>query len=517
MAAPWEKFKTEGKPWEKFSQPTEKPLPAPAAPEDYAGDANAALQGFGQGASFGYLPQLQAAAEPAMTKIMDLATGGDQYADLPSYVDRRDKNIDLLEKLQKSNPKSFVGGALAGGLTTGLAIPQASLGANTALGTRMAAQVGMGMGQRMFVQNPGDVKGVVDPVQSQARAQTLADPLAIGIDAAIPMAGPVLSQVGGYVGKKAEKLAFKSLGPYARDSIKAFAKDKVNDIGRTLLDTGAVGGAPKSYQGLLDKISSLKNNAGTTLGETVEMMAQKEGGNPIGVSRMKIGDQLGNDLISKETDAAGIIDRNAKLQAHIDAFKAGGEENIPLLQAEMKKRGIAKEINYDRLPGADIPIDEQFNRALVGKLRSGVEQGGEALAEKTGFDVNKFKDMKNTYGNLATAEDIAAKRTSKDFANRFLSPSDYGAGLVGAGFGAMSGGSPEERAKHALMGAGLGLINHGARKYGNQVMAVGANRLGQGIDALATGANAAALNPVATQMMINQPNIWQTLYGNKGQ
>lgn len=534
MSAPWEKFKETGSPWEKFkkpvkAEPSEPPVSLPSM-QEVADASPAALQGFGQGFSLGHLPQLQAAAEPLITKIGDVVTGQDQSADLPDYAERRDAWIASQLATQKANPKAYLGGQLSGGLTSALAVPMGTLAKGASLGKTVAASMGAGAAIRAL-QNPGDVKGEVSPLQLEERVKDIGMMVpvpgtemsvpAAAIDAAVPFIGPGLSKAGQTLRAGAERTAFKSLGPYAREAMKAFGRGKVNDIGGTMIDTGAVGkmSLPKSYETLAENLKNLKESAGQKLGDTVEMMAQKEGGSPIGVSRSKIGDELQSELINTEaTDAAGVLDRNAKMQAHIEAFRNPGlpngaagpvEDSIPLLQAEMKKRAIGKEINWDRLPGADIPDTEAFNRALLTKLRGGVEEGGEALASKTGYPVDEFKSLKDQYGNLSEAAAIAEKRSQKNFANRFISPSDYGVGMVGAGLGAMSGGSPEERLKHAAMGASFGLANKAARLYGNQMATTALNKASIAAKYGGYGASALSQAPLA------QGSLWNTLYSNQ--
>lgn len=497
--------------------------PQPSAPEDYAGNASAALQGYGQGATLGYMPQIQAAVEPTITKVGDLVTGQDNYADLPDYAHRRDQWSNLQQKLAESHPKYYVGGQLAGGLATGLAIPGSTLAKGVGMGAKVAAQVATGAAMRA-VQNPGDQQGVVDPLQLSERAQSVANPTALAIDTAVPFAAPALKYAGGKLSDAAENSAFSALGPYARQVKQQMSKENIKNIGRQVLDSNAFGWLPKSYEGLANRLSALKTKAGEKLGSTVEQMAQKEssmeGSLPIGVSREQLANDLEKQIVSPDVDLAGVPARNAKMQENLSQFKRAGLEseaqgplndNLPLLQAELKKRAVGKEVNWDRLPGADIPVDEQFNRALYGKLAQGVEDKGEELAAKTGFDVDKFKDLKNQYGSLAAAESISKNKASRELANRMISPSDYGVGATGAMVGAAMSHSPEEAIKHGVYGALLGVANNVARKYGSQTMARGFNNASKAADLLSQGANNAAISPVATQAVLNQP-IWQTLY-----
>lgn len=495
--------------------------------DDLANAGSAAVQGFGQGASLGYLPQMQAAIEPMVNKIGDAITGKDVYDTMGNYTQRRDEASAHLAKVQNDNPKSFVGGALAGGLTTGLAVPGGALAEGTGLAAKTAASVGSGVAMRAL-QNPGDKTGELDPLQTGQRLSNMSDLKSLAIDAAVPLVGPALSGAGNAAANVAQRAGFKSLGPYARQAMQSMSKGEINSVGQTLLDTGAIGGMPKSYENLAKKISDLKNESGQRLGQTVEQMSQAENGMgsgaQIGLSRNQIGNDLEKTLISPNLDVAGIPEKNAKLSEYIANWKRGGlpadaagpiNDQLPLLQAEMKKRGTGDSINWNRLPDADIPVNEEFNRALYGKLRSGVEDGGEQLAQKTGFDVDAFKDQKNEFGNLATAENIANQRARKEFANRMISPSDYGVGIVAGGAGLlMPGASPEDRMKHGAMGLLAGLANHGARKYGNQLMSMGANNASQLANGLGTAASALSSRPIGSAGL---SNAWNTLYNNQNQ
>lgn len=158
-------------------------------PESTQGQA--LLEGFGQGASFGYLPQLQAAAAPLQDAILSkiastklgadlLGVPQDSKPDDSTYVERRDENIKRQQKLAAENPVTYGGAALAGGLTTGIATAgmMPSAGAATAAGRiRDAARAGAIYGA---VSNPGDVKGEVNLVQAPERIENAGKGMVIG-------------------------------------------------------------------------------------------------------------------------------------------------------------------------------------------------------------------------------------------------------------------------------------------------------------------------------------------------
>lgn len=145
---------------------------APAAPGD-AGDAGmAALEGYGQTATMGYLPQLQAMAEKPMAKVMDFFTGNNVAEEMPDYVQRRDENIARHSAQADAHPMASMAGK-AVGLGAGMLAP----GLAAAKGATAAAKIGRGAlagAATGAAYNPGDEQGVVDPLQASERASNAA-------------------------------------------------------------------------------------------------------------------------------------------------------------------------------------------------------------------------------------------------------------------------------------------------------------------------------------------------------
>lgn len=142
---------------------------APTPKSDGGGAGMAALEGFGQTATLGYLPQLQAMAEKPMAKVMDFFTGNNVAEQMPDYVQRRDENIQRQAQQASAHPMASMAGKAAGIGATLLAP-----GAAAAKGAGAAAKIGRGaaMGAAQgAAYNPGDQEGVVDPVQVSERTQ----------------------------------------------------------------------------------------------------------------------------------------------------------------------------------------------------------------------------------------------------------------------------------------------------------------------------------------------------------
>lgn len=169
MGAPWDKYKkTAAGPWEKYSKPE---------PADTTSTAQTALEHFGNGASLGYLPQLQAAAEPYIYKGLNAITGQDVQPD--EYGDARDANIKRLEKESSEHPIVAGASKIAGNIATGIGSSAFLPAAAATRGGRIiqAARIGAGLGA---IENPGDTQGEIDPLQLPERVMNAGKGAAFG-------------------------------------------------------------------------------------------------------------------------------------------------------------------------------------------------------------------------------------------------------------------------------------------------------------------------------------------------
>lgn len=163
---------------------------ASAPKQEDAGAGMAALESYGDSATAGYLPQLQAITEKPMAKALDFITGNDVASQLPDYVQRRDENIARQDAQSKAHPAASAAGTLAGigasALMPGAAVAKATKGAG------LAAKIGAGAAQGAITgaaYNPGDEKGVQNTFQVGDRAKNAVMGAAIGAPVAAVGAG----------------------------------------------------------------------------------------------------------------------------------------------------------------------------------------------------------------------------------------------------------------------------------------------------------------------------------------
>ena len=177
-----------------------------AAPEAQGSAADAALEGYGQTATMGYLPHIQAGAERGLEKLLGFFGAGPEATDaklreqgfqLPeqSYVNERDENIARHEQQAKDSPIASGAGKFAGIVASSAMMP----GSGAAKGAGLAAKLGNAAktgAMQGAVYNPGDTKGEVDPLQLGDRAGNAA------LGAAT---GTALSAAGSGISKLADK------------------------------------------------------------------------------------------------------------------------------------------------------------------------------------------------------------------------------------------------------------------------------------------------------------------------
>lgn len=189
------------------------------------GIGQTALEGYGNGATLGYLPQLQAATAPAMNWVLDKLTGNHvSEEDDSTYLQRRDENILRQTKQAQDNPITAGGSKIVGGLTSAF-IPMGAIveGATIGKAALQGAKAGAVMGA---LSNPGDVEGEFSGPQLGDRLKNAAIGATIG--APLSALGQGVSKA---VGRKAIEKVSDDLEVAARDGIEKVSDDLVVPAG----------------------------------------------------------------------------------------------------------------------------------------------------------------------------------------------------------------------------------------------------------------------------------------------
>lgn len=512
MPGPWEKYSAvpdaEAGPWTQYAPPK-------AEPKHSVGEkATAALEGFGQGALSGYLPNIQAAVEPVTDALFNISRrtmrgGGQALEENPkTYVERRDQNIRRQFQEAKEMPGQFYGGMIGGTVASaplygkalsavpGLRTPSPGL----LKGTAQAAEAGAIQG---LIQNPGDTEGELSSLQVPERFQNAK--LGAMTGAATNVAGQALKKTSDFILSTPERLkewaelkAAKSAGMMLKDYRAMNARSpsgdpeaRVREIGNQMIKNGLVKPG-YTFDDVAEKSLDLKAKAGSVIGDVYDTASQelakltprsvnskeralilKTALNPKDWSE-ELSAQFGKSLKGKAGGGAAM----KAVQSTLDELAENGNQ-VNLLKVQEFKSDLDGLINYNK-KFDDTPLKNEYLYKIRSFIDKKIKDRISALDKILGSDkLETLKEANHQYGVWSEVNRISQDRVNRESANRFASLTDTIAGVGGVGAGAVTGammkGDVEGALEGGALGAGLGVANHLARRYGNPVAVTGAN------------------------------------------
>jgi hypothetical protein len=435
------------------------------------------LQSFGDAATLGYLPNLQAASEKVTFPILNALTGEDIQAD--DYVTAHDSYRKRQNELQEENPVASAAGTVTG-VGSSLLIPGGQAkGLSTGAKLLRSGAIGAGYGAAM---NPGDVEGETGlQISDRAKNAAIGGVTGVAGEGLLQGANKLISKAP----KESSRRFYKGLGPYQRDVLK-LKPGQMESVGNTAKEAGLFKGLP-SHEMIGHRAAQAADEAGQQLDQLINHIDDqitkavgKSGGDTpaipgkggevvnFGVDRGAIVDDA-LDRLLVEDGIPGAAAKNQKVVDLLGEFLQGKGKMLSLRESENLKRAIGKQIKWDRLPGADIPVDEEVLRALYSALRKGGEDAAEFAADTLGGGLKEqLIAAKTKYADLDHAASVAGTRASREFANRIVSPSDYGSGAAAA----LMTGNPAA----AVAGA---LANKGMREHGNVLTGKALTQIGK--------------------------------------
>lgn len=445
----------------------------------------ASLEGFGQGAAMGYLPQLQAAIEPVQSKITDAFTGKNVSSDMPGYVQRRDENIKRQESLAKESPTSYYGGLLPGAVSGAMA-PGALVGGGVkaAEGAGILGKLAKGAVGGAAVgaaQNPGDKEGVVDPYQMEERLEGAKQGAAFGVGG--EAAGLVASKVGKGLmnaGKSMKGmsagLALEQAGARKADYKRLYGKrlgdEKIQELGDTIKTFMSPG---DTFEDIYQKSHNLMKGAGKKIGEvysniedTVTSPNFLSSLKPDKLEKLQSTALIGKDIADEiRGELSGNLKNNlnrkkvtAQLDRYLNDLSSRGE--IGIKDAHEIRVNLDKDINWDRSV-KDMPAVQDALTKVRAKLENRIINRIEALDSALGSKhVKDLKEVNKFYSNLSEINRISGDKTAAMKANARFGLLELGGGLGGVA----SSNSDDSTGERLLKGAAGAMAVKGLRRYG---------------------------------------------------
>lgn len=471
---------------------------APESPkEDYARKARVFGEQAANTLAVGYLPQIEGGIRSA-------------FSNKP-YVDERDAVIQRLQEGEKQEPITSALGK-GGGIVASYLLPLGKV----AQAAGLAAKVGraaLQSGLMGFAANPGDTKGVVDPLQLEDRAtQGLKSAaLGAGISGAASTLGNAAQKISGKLGTTSDELAARGLGLFKGDVKKLAKSDSISNRGASLQNLGKFA----KEQGLVrpgDKIEdvaektfNLQNETGKKLGElydtvntrlrdpvvienlpkNLQKAVQKTTFYPKEMSKF-----IEKEVTKKFKGTPGGKQAIAKVQSELENLR-DLPDNAPLSTILSFRKQLDDVINYNDMKPVQSAVKEMRN--LIQKQ---IDLRIKILDQ--GFNTGRLGNLKklnSVYSQASKAADIVQNRLNAEKANQLFSLTDK---MFAAGGLAAQGPA----------GLGAGLLSKAVRGYTPGVLMKGAD-LGSKASGLmsqplqAVGRNAGLIAP---RLLLNKEN-----------
>lgn len=457
--------------------PPEKTMPPNPVPDEGAGAAG--LQGFGQGGTLGYLPQLQAGFGYGVEKLSELAGGGPAtpYEDLKKYFQTRGEN------LQEQHPLATAAGNVAGAAATLPLIPggAAVKGAGTIAKLGKAALAGAAYGG---LSNPNVESTEQDPYANlKARLNNAA------IGGVTGAAGEgLISGIGGLVktGEKyAEKAVVKQIGANAGQIKRILKKDELPKIEGFLTQEKLISPGT-SLENVADRSKEILAEDGPKIGALYDEVASTG-----------MADISGRDLaaqILKEAKNATRANANqaqvlSEIKSAIKPLKKMGD-NVNIVDLHNYRKSLDENIDWTQATKERGAVQKAYvdaRNTVADKIKSTIERLDQMLG---GEQLKVLKALNERYSAASTVNNIATQGVARETAKAFM-----GHGVIGAGAGVGAAGIEYRRTHDPLQALGAGILGAaavtGARKFGTPLGYYGGKALSQ----LAKPARAASNNP----------------------
>jgi len=462
-----------------------------------------ALIGAAQGISFGFSDELKAAGRAGI----DSAMGKGSFDEL--YETYKQQERELIDRSRELNPGttavSQIGGAIAGGIGSGLAKAAGSVGGALARGAVSGGVLGAGESKADLT----SVEGKKDILKGAATG-ALFEGAFHGIGKAFKAAGPKNLK------RMAEERAVKALRPLKSMTRKLEKSGRTHDVGRTILDENILSFRASDA---LKKSKDLKKKAGQAIGDATDELDDiikkakeqvdkgelfgfvpkggKEGflidadGNTFtrkeikdliddtfGVNMKRVADRIRSNMIEEVKKNPPLRSQLKRLENLADDFEAMGTTSFDRGRIIKSSQGKLTKFDSEAVPQA-------FKKRLYGIIREELEDSAGKLKNLENFitegklsldDIVNFDAARKAgsadellaanklYGKSVDIENLAQNLEAAVKTNRDIGLRDVI--LAAGGFSALG-----------PSGLLLGLATNLSRKYGSQAAAIGLDKL----------------------------------------
>lgn len=255
------------------------------------------------------------------------------------------------------------------------------------------------------------------------------------------------------------------------------------EFGRGRLFKSAVGQNKRAFtqingKGLMEKAGEYLDEMGIGAGDSTESIFAKLGRRndmltagtddilsgldaaaPGGAVNVKqVAQRVRETVAAKFKNSAADRDVYKEILDDADAIEAGmGAEKLSFSAAAAERRAFQNKVNYDNFNKRTAAAEA---RAEIAKIwNEEIDKAAEPLLVKAGKAKDAYKELRHEQALVLEMQKHARSRVEGNAANKWASPSDWGA----AGIAGIMTGNP-------LLGLSAAAANHIARKYGNAAL-----------------------------------------------
>ncbi len=293
---------------------------------------------------------------------------------------------------------------------------------------------------------------------------------------------PLAERAQGALKRLAELRAAKAGGLIGKD-IGRVGTDEAAAMGREVLNRGGVRFGDRT-EDVAKRLEAIRPQVGKEIGDVVGELDRARASLPPGAAPGLTPSALAGriekgvlpDLQRFPADRAAA----AKVAEEAARLRAIGRKPLSFQAASELKGSYDPMAKWSAVrPPEEGAIADKM-RDFQGMIRRGIDEEAQRVSPELAA---KYQAARRSYSLLKPAEDIAEKRAGQLEGNRWMSPSDYGVGSVGALGGMLAGGPVGS----VMAGAASGLAHKVLRERGAASVAVTADALQKAIGSGAFG------------------------------
>lgn len=441
-----------------------------------------AVRGGVQGLTFGFGDEMAAAMTPGVP-----------------YAEERDRLRAKNAAARVENPKTYLGGTLAGGLAAPL--PGGALKAGLSTTAKVLRGAGSGaLGGGLYGAGASE-GGVAETVGDAAKGAMLGAGLGGGLSAVGAGLSGLASRLPQALRRFSGERNLKAAGGIQSDLARArkqVGREGLNEVG---YDMGAQGlvGATSTPASTFEKATEALDSAWGEMGGLVQAADQRLAGSPglktrLGQVVAKAQDEILAPLKADpfQPEAANAFE--SLLGRMTAGEKQPGWKGLSLSDLHVMRKQADKAIygmKGNKDPGATTYSDalHDFRTLLSTEI--------DDVMNRTGIGQAAWKSANRKYQVAATAQTFAEKGMDRAHGNNLFSPMEVGAGLMGAG----ASGAHSGNVGAASIAGAAGLIGMRlARRHGSGALGSLARVGSEATAPLATPAGQAATARLGNQI-----------------